>query len=234
MIKIIEKKQFYYTLLISIFSLTILITNFILNDIMISVGSGKLNQFAFFTIQSNIIVAIFFTITTVANFFGLKKIYYFLNLPYVRGTVTIWILITGIVFTFMLYPVFIASIVKTHKKFIIRDQFYQIALHMIIPVIDVINTLSYKYKKKTKFKYLFILAIIYPLVYEIIIEICGIWTKKYPYFFLNVHGEINGKMGNGYLAVILWTIVLILFFAIIIFFVTKKFNYNFKKNNIQK
>lgn len=229
--KPIETKQFIFTFIIAIISFAIILSNFIINGLSIDLsGNGVfVNQFSFFTIQSNVIVCVFFILLTITNGLNCKNYYEKLNLPYIRGVITIWIIITGIVFAFILNPTIIYAQYKLNANITIDETLFNFGLHIIIPVIVAINSLWYKYQKKCNYLKFAIITCIYPLVYAIIAILVGHFTNVYPYFFLDPNSSINNRLHN-YLGVVLWIIVILLFFLMFIWIYIKDINLNYQKN----
>jgi len=129
--------------------------------------------FSFFTILTNILVALFFTVTA----FQVKKFpYKLLSTSGAITAVTAFILIVGLV-----YQIALRSIWEpTGLQFIVDE-----LLHTIIPLFMLIywffNVTKDDLQLRTVFKWL-----VYPVTYIIFIIVRGYLSGYYPYPFLNI------------------------------------------------
>lgn len=161
---------------------------------MTSVMEAILRFFTFFTILTNIVVAIVFT----ALWLKPKNSFSFFTRFNTISATVVYIFVVGFVY-------------NTILRFIWNPQGLQRIvdemLHLIIPVVFIIywyfSIESYSIKWKSIFKWL-----IYPMVYLIVILIRGEIANYYPYPFVNV-------LELGYSKVILNSVLLTLFFGLI-------------------
>lgn len=147
--------------------------------------------FSYFTILSNIIVAVSFTFIAFNNSHNT-------NLFFLRaGTltaVTVYIIVVGAVY-------------NTVLRFIWNPQglqkFVDELLHTLIPVLTVIYWAVFVPKRALQWKDSFF-WLLYPLTYIIIIAIRGAFTGYYPYPFLNVPdiGYPRALLNSGILALV--------------------------------
>lgn len=181
---------------ISIF-LTILgwfaiITQFILmmNNRVESVSETIVRFFSFFTILTNILVAVYFTMN-VMNSKKLKK-------PGSLTAITIYITIVGLVYQVVLRPIWDPTGLQK-----LVDEL----LHTIIPFGVIIFWAFYEVKSAIKLSQI-PKWLIYPFVYLVFILIRGHFSNYYPYPFVDVT-ELGIK------SVLLNSFILILIFLII-------------------
>ena len=215
------KSRIVFSLLIVIFEVVFLCSTFIC-EIISKVNHipslHGLPSIAFFTIQSNIIIFLFYLVYLFCLVKKKRKIFYFLNNGYLKGMITTWICFTGLIFTFILYPFALATIhEQANFFFILKFHINSIGLHMLIPILVVIEFVTFKFISKI---YPILIAITwycYPGIYGAFAIIIGQFTNKYPYFFLNYNSSINKHLGYGY-ALILWFVVIFLIFIPIIAF----------------
>jgi hypothetical protein len=131
--------------------------------------NSGLNLLSYFTIQSNLVVALALSL----------NIYYRTNPPgwlaVLKSGAAIWILVTGLVFHFLLSQVY-------HPVGILM--FANILLHYIVPAGAQINWLIFEVKGTYRHKFTFI-WIAYPTLYAFISLLRAKIDGFYPYWFLN-------------------------------------------------
>ena len=154
------------------------------------------NFFSFFTIQANIIAVIFLL------FYGAymgkqQKKRANLSAQYIRGAVTLYMLMTGVIFSLLL-----SGLKDVNLTAVPWDN---IVLHYIMPAVLVIDWLIDPPKVKLAFKKSLI-WLSYPLVYVVYTLVRGHFAQWYPYPFLNA-----SLHSYGYIFVI----AAILFIAVI-------------------
>ena len=222
----LSKKQFITSLVLK----SILIISVIIGVIVSATSESEFMSgnmiFMYFTIQSNILIAIVCLIGLIflLKNFKANRIWYVIKL-----VSTISITLTGLVFTFMLAPT-------------LGSQAWNLAnilTHVIVPVSAVFDFfvvgISMIFKKKDV-----IYVIIPPLLYAIY---AGIGYKldwkftteyNYPYFFLN-WGSKAGAFGFSselpYIGVMYWIILLLLLLIGLGFLYLKIINVFKKKYN---
>lgn len=158
--------------------------------------------FSFFTILTNILVALFFTTQV---FTKTKEYLSFLNSKSSLTAITTFILVVGIVYQIVLRPIWNPQGLQK-----IVDEL----LHTIIPFLVLIYWTLYVQKNELQFKSI-VKWLFYPLLYFIYILIRGHFSKFYPYPFSNV-----SELGYGQVVInfILISIFIILLLVALIFF----------------
>jgi hypothetical protein len=140
-----------------------------------SVASGLFNPFNFFgyfTIQSNVIVAVvFFIAVVVAARRKQGK-----RLQFARGAATVYIAITGLVFNTLLVQ---ASLAGSFDL-----QWASDIMHKIIPVYAVLDWLLFSDRAKLGMRAV-LGFLVYPLVWLVVVLIRGATDGWVPYPFLN-------------------------------------------------
>jgi hypothetical protein len=158
----------------------------------------SLNSFSYFTIQSNLIVAAALSL----------NIYYRANPPgwlaALKSGAAIWILVTGLVFHFLLsqfyHPVGILMLSN-------------ILLHYIVPAGAQLNWLIFEVKGTYQHKFTFI-WIAYPTLYAFISLLRAKIDGFYPYWFLNPTKNYPDGAGS-FINVLIAIALLALVFSII-------------------
>lgn len=128
--------------------------------------------FSFFTILTNILVAILFTSKIFDSFAQKIKIF---NLKGSLTAVTAFILIVGLI-----YQIVLRRIWSPEGMQMLVDEL----LHSIIPLYVLIYWFVFSPKEKIKFQDT-IIWLFYPLFYLAFVLIRGIFSNYYPYPFLN-------------------------------------------------
>lgn len=145
------------------------ITQFILmyKNSEIPIPELTVRFFSFFTILTNILVAVFFTVQAL----GMKK--------YKAGTltaITVYITIVGLVYQVLLRHLW----APTGMQWVVDE-----LLHSVIPALTILYW--YLYEEKDQVLYRQIPAwLLYPFVYSIYILIRGYFSGFYPYPFVDV------------------------------------------------
>lgn len=181
-----------------------IITNIIDNP-MTPILSG-LRVFRFFTLQSNLIVVIYFSALFILNKRTTRVFDDWL------GGVTIYISITFIVFAFFLQ----GDWHPTGLEFI-----NNIFSHYIVPLSVICFLIYYRYDYQFKVSHLK-LWVIYPLLYLVFVLIHGSITLDYIYPFFNI-------VNHGWLYFFIFSLGLIVLFVILLFgtvYLTKKKSVN--------
>lgn len=129
--------------------------------------------FSFFTILTNLLVAIFFT-SKVFHFSG--KMAAIFSKKGALTSITTFILIVGIV-----YQVVLRFIWNPQGMQMIVDEL----LHTIIPLLVLIYWFFFSNDEKSTFKNS-IIWLLYPFIYLIFVMIRGFFSDYYPYSFLNI------------------------------------------------
>ncbi len=140
-----------------------------------SVAEASIRFFSFFTILTNLLLAIYFTISLLKV---KKGIFLSLNKPGFLTAITVYITIVGLV-----YQILLRSVWEPTGIQLIVDEL----LHTVIPAIAIL--FWYLYEDKTAVRYMQLIQwLIYPLIYLVYILIRGHFSEFYPYPFLNVNG----------------------------------------------
>lgn len=138
-----------------------------------SVPETTIRFFSFFTILTNLIVAIYFTVLrlkkTTSLLFRLEK-------PGVLSAVTLYISIVGLV-----YQVVLRSIWSPTGMQKLVDEL----LHSIIPLFVIVFWYVYENHKENQWKFI-PSWLIYPSLYLVYILVRGNFSNFYPYPFVNV------------------------------------------------
>ncbi len=136
-------------------------------------GATSLVYFGYFTILTNILVALAFSVGFYKDGSALKA---FFNHPAVRAAIALYIGVVAIVY----YGV-LASIHNPEGPSAVLNVF----LHAILPLLYITDWLFFSGKGKMSFKHL-PLWVLYPLAYGVFNILRGAWTGFYPYPFLNI------------------------------------------------
>ena len=180
----------------AVLSWTTLVVQFVLliQNRVTSVIEAMLRYFTFFTILTNILVAIVFTLVA---FQWKNKSIFFTN-PNTQTATAVYIFVVGFVYNAIL-------------RFLWQPQGLQRIvdelLHLIIPILYIVywytnvrtDTITYKSSRNW---------LIYPMVYLIVIMIRGYFSDYYPYPFVNV-------VELGYKKVLINSVGLTIFFGLI-------------------
>lgn len=129
------------------------------------------NFFSFFTIQSNILVALLLLVVGICNIKGITR-----NIASLRGALTLYIAMTGIIY-FLLLSGNEAALQTTIP-------WVNAVLHYIIPVVAILDWILFPPVHNVSFRQASI-WLIYPVVYVVYSLIRGAFTEWYPYPFLN-------------------------------------------------
>jgi hypothetical protein len=148
-------------------------------------GEALLRFFGYFTIDTNILVALSFTLIALNNNSRLGR---FFAKPSTVTAITAYIIIVGIT-----YNVFLRSTWNPQGLQKLVDEL----LHSVIPIVYVIFWVAFVPAEKLKWKFA-LPWLIYPIVYMIYAIIFGAITKFYPYPFVDVNElGYNKAMING-------------------------------------
>lgn len=141
----------------------------------VSMGEATIRFFSFFTILTNLLVAVFFTFSLVRQ---KTKYLLFLHKPGTLTAVTVYITVVGLVYQIVLRQTWNPTGLQK-----IVDEL----LHSIIPVMVIIFWYLYENKPPIKFGQI-PQWLIYPLLYLVYVLIRGSFSGFYPYPFINVAG----------------------------------------------
>ena len=158
----------------------------------------NLTYFSYFTIQTNLIIGIFYIYSLIKLIFNKQNFSdYINNNNSLKSALLVYIIIVSLIYNIVLRKLWV-----TKGLLLIIDNF----LHVINPIIYLFFWILFSNKTKLKFKYIFF-WLIYPLAYLFIMLLYGLKTKIFPYFFLNFY-----KIG-------LLNTLIYIFFMILLFFV---------------
>jgi len=133
---------------------------------------NPVNFFSFFTIESNIVAALVFIITSIRHLTGKDTA----NLTLWHGAAALYMTITGIVYITLLSG--LEESLNTPTPWV------NVTLHYIFPVIAFLDWFIDRPIKHVTFKQSLI-WIVFPVLYLIYSLVRGIFTNWYPYPFLN-------------------------------------------------
>jgi len=166
----------------------------IINRVM-SVLATVVQYFSFFTILTNLLVALCFTVLWLQPQQGSLRLFF---KPKLQSALAVYIVVVGVVYNLIL-------------RFIWEPQGLQMLvdelLHSVIPVLFVLYWFLYTDKKDLQWKDAF-LWMAYPLIYSAYILIRGFFTDLYPYPFIDV-------ATLGYQQVLINSLFLYLFFLLL-------------------
>ncbi|EAR25379.1 hypothetical protein A20C1_03911 [marine actinobacterium PHSC20C1] len=163
------------------------------------------NMFGYFTIQSNIILAIVYTVVAIVALRG-DAASPALNIA--RGSVTTYIIIVGLVYATLLAPLGAAGGVPV--------AWANTALHIITPIYALADWILFSDRARISFRRLWI-VLIYPLVWVIVVLVRGATDGWVPYPFL--HPD------TGYASVFFYVgliVVVMLAFGSLVFWIARK------------
>lgn len=171
-------------------------------------------QFWFFTIQTNLFVAIIqiiLLISLILKLSGKQTKLEDSNLfSKIRIIITFFITVTCLIYCFVLAP---AGMIFKSIPFLEMFDFRNIILHIIVPVLAIVDYILFCKKGSITFKQTY-LFLIYPVLYFFLVN-TRVWCgglpfsesgSYYPYFFLDP--AINGW---GFVAICLVLIVLLFY-----------------------
>ena len=165
-------------------------------------AATTLTYFGFFTILTNILVALAFS----TPFFKPKsRLYRFFSQQSVRAAIALYILVVGIVYY--------ALLANAHNPQGL-SAILNVGLHFFLPVLYIMDWLIFADKDAMSYKHLpFWVA--YPMVYGLFNIIRGAWTGFYPYPFLNI-SELG--LGSVFVNMMVFTLIYGLGGAVFIWF----------------
>ena len=144
-----------------------------LDNRVASITETTIRFFSFFTILTNILVAIYMTFQSTETTRSKIK---FLDKDGVLSAITVYITIVGLV-----YQIALRHIWNPQGMARVVDEL----LHSLIPILVIIYWYLYENKKSISYKNI-PQWLIYPLCYLFYILIRGLYTNFYPYPFMNV------------------------------------------------
>jgi hypothetical protein len=151
--------------------------------------------FSFFTILTNLLVALCFTVLCLQPKSGSLTL--FLK-PKLQAALAVYIIVVGVVYNLILRQIW-----EPQGLQMLVDEL----LHSVIPLLFLLYWLLYSDKKELQWKDAF-LWLAYPLTYSAYILIRGFFTDLYPYPFIDV-------TDLGYPQVLINSLLLYLFFLVL-------------------
>jgi len=146
--------------------------------------------FTFFTILTNTLVAVYFTVRSFSNAMMEK--------PGILTAVTVYITIVGLV-----YQVLLRQLWQPTGLQKIVDEL----LHSVNPILVIVYWMLYEKKRAVQYRQI-LTWLIYPLIYFVVIFIRGVVSGWYPYPFIDV-----ASIGIG--QTLLNAVMLLVFFALV-------------------
>ena len=164
-----------------------------------SIPETIIRFFSFFTIVTNLIVGVYFTLL----YFNYKKNSTSLfQKPEILTAITVYITIVGLVYQFALRHLWEPEGLQK-----IIDE----SLHSIIPLLVIVYWYFYENKKSIQYKSC-IQWLIYPMMYLVYILIRGAFSNFYPYPFVNVINlGFQKVMVNSLILIVLFFFIAVLF-----------------------
>lgn len=136
----------------------------------------------YFTNQSNIFLFVYLILFAAGNF-GSKKLYDFTRNDAVRGAVTLYIAVTGLIYCAVIMPFSPGGYPWTEKIWFSNIVNYW--LHIVNPVIFTAWWLKPLDRKKLPIVKTSLIYMIYPFIYLVFSVVNGAIIGFYPYPFLN-------------------------------------------------
>jgi hypothetical protein len=167
---------------------------------VVSVPGTFLRFFSYFTIDTNILVALCFTFIFLRSKSRLGKSF---SKPTTITALTVYITIVGIVYNTILRLTW-----NPQGLALVVDEI----LHTIVPVLFILFWVIFTPTEGLKYKHAFS-WLIYPLVYMLYTVIHGAITKFYPYMFVDVtrhgYGKVASNAGLILFAIFVLSLILI-------------------------
>lgn len=139
----------------------------------LSVSTTIIKYFSYFTILTNLLVAICFTILWLHKN---NKLFHFFSKPSTITATTVYIIVVGAV-----YNIILRKLGHPQGLFRLADEL----LHSVIPLLFLLFWWLYVPKKSLRWSQMWI-WLLYPLAYLIYTLIHGAFTNYYPYPFVDV------------------------------------------------
>ena len=183
---------FRWALLVSSLS-GILLQLFLIGDVR-----AALNVFSYYTVQTNLFVAIVIALEIALNS---RRVGDHEILRILTGGVTLWIIVTASVYHFLL-----SSFYRPSGLALLAN----VLLHYVTPLLMMIYWLFFEKKVRYRSFYPLIWAF-YPLLYALVSIVRGTITGFYPYWFLNPGAPYPSGIGS------IWNLLLFILVVSAIF-----------------
>ena len=154
---------------IALFGLTAIVSTFL--DTATRATINPFNFFGFFTMQSNIILIIVLLVSAGVSFSGKQQTD---RLMLIRGCATTYIVITGVLYAILL----------SGQEGGVTLAWANSALHVVLPLYAALDWLIFSDRKALPWNKIWV-ALIYPVVWLIVVLIRGATDGWFPYPFLN-------------------------------------------------
>ena len=151
------------------FGLTVIVSTFFETATRATIN--PLNFFGFFTMQSNIILIIMLLVSAGVSFSGKQQTD---RLMLIRGCATTYIVITGVPYAILL----------SGQEAGVTLAWANSALHVVLPLYAALDWLIFSDRKALPWNKIWV-ALIYPVVWLIVVLIRGATDGWFPYPFLN-------------------------------------------------
>lgn len=209
MIKTRNTKSLIWSIVIK----TLIVAFCVLGVVFTAKGDNYMAQklFLYFTIQSNICIALISLVFIVFDIIKFKKPNFVVpNLFYIiKFVFTVAITLTFIVFSLMLTP---ELIIIDQASYLITLE--NICLHNLCPILAIVD--FFVFDKIVFKKHTFVYGIFMPLYYLIFSLICSLIGIDFgdglfmPYFFLDYKENGWFRLGGGKVGVAYWIVILLL------------------------
>lgn len=166
-----------------------------------SVFETIIRFFTFFTILTNILVAMVFT----ANWLKSKNSFQFFNKPNTQVAIAVYIFVVGFVY-------------NTILRFIWQpkgwDKLADELLHLVIPIVYILFWYFKFSKKEINYRSIFS-WLLFPMIYIVVVMIRGYFSGYYPYPFLHVGNlGVEKVVYNSILMTLFFVVVSLVFYQI--------------------
>lgn len=166
-----------------------------------SVFETIIRFFTFFTILTNILVAMVFT----AHWLQPKNSFQFLNKPNTQVAIAVYIFVVGFVY-------------NTILRFIWQpkgwDKVADELLHLVIPIVYILFWYFKFSKKEINYRSIFS-WLLFPMIYIVVVMIRGYFSGYYPYPFLHVVNlGVEKVVYNSILMTLFFVVVSVVFYQI--------------------
>ncbi len=168
---------FVYRIILCLTGWFSIVVSMLLNLQFVQQGSDAItifgNSFSYYTIQSNLIVAVWLTLAILYH--NKEKKTFFIGAP-VQGAITMYI--TG---TFLGFAVLLSGGYKPTGWY----GFTNLTMHYVIPIAFIVDWILTGSETQYKWNYA-VYWLGYPLFYLVYTLIRGFFTGFYPYYFIDV------------------------------------------------
>jgi hypothetical protein len=139
-----------------------------------SVTEAVIRFISYFTILTNLLVALYFTALLLPRAPRLKR---FFQLPGMMTAIAVYITVVGIV-----YQVMLRHIWSPQGLQLVVDEL----LHSVIPVLFLVYWVLYENRRQLKWRFM-LLWLAYPFTYAVYTVVRGYFSDFYPYPFIDLN-----------------------------------------------